>query len=126
MYALSTMKKILIVDDEIQIHESLKLLLMGYDAEFDSAFNGREALDKLEAGEHYDLILLDWSMPIMDGGTFMEYMTSKSFIHPVVVCSALACLVTNVKDKYTNIIGIVPKPFDYQELTTLIDQNTDL
>ena len=60
-------KKILVVDDSVTMALSLKstLNLNGFEAE--SAGNGREALDKLEAGWKPDLILTDINMPLMGG-----------------------------------------------------------
>ncbi len=60
-------KKILVVDDSVTMALSLKstLNLNGFEAE--SAGNGREALNKLEAGWKPDLILTDINMPVMGG-----------------------------------------------------------
>ena len=58
----SVKPRILVVDDEADIRESLETLLSleGYDV--DSAHNGGEGLRKMEAG-FYDLVLLDLMMP---------------------------------------------------------------
>ena len=120
------MKQLLIVDDENHVHESLKLLLMNYDVTIVSAYNGQEALNKIDENHDFDLIMLDWSMPVMDGGTFMEIMQERGLTNRVVVCSALASLVAHVRSKYPNIMGIISKPFDFQELTTLVDREFQL
>lgn len=59
-------KKVLIVDDEKDIADSIKLLLtkMGYDSS--SVSNGKAALEILKR-EKFDLILLDILMPGMSG-----------------------------------------------------------
>lgn len=85
------MAKILIVEDYPDLSESLKLyfVLQGHDAK--CAPNGREAL--LEVLDQCpDVILLDLSMPVMDGPTFLETIRSKlrQSSLPVVVLTALA------------------------------------
>lgn len=61
--------KILIVEDN-QINMMIaRKILTGQDAVCDQAFNGREAVDMIEAGKQYDIILLDLEMPVMDGYT---------------------------------------------------------
>jgi len=61
--------RILVVDDERQIHASIRLRLgAGYDVSF--CFNAREAL-KCLAAERFDLCLADIHMPQMDGLAFI-------------------------------------------------------
>ncbi len=61
--------RILIVDDERQIHASIRLRL-GRDYELVSCFDAREALERL-GQERFDLCLADIHMPHMDGLTFI-------------------------------------------------------
>ncbi len=64
-------KKVLVVEDEQALNEAYEMILesSGYDVE--TAFDGREALDKVAASEP-DIILLDLKMPSMDGIQFLE------------------------------------------------------
>ena len=62
--------RILIVDDERQIHASLRLRL-GRDYELVCCFNAREALARLQQ-ERFELCIADIHMPQMDGLTFIE------------------------------------------------------
>jgi two-component system, cell cycle sensor histidine kinase and response regulator CckA len=58
--------RVLLVDDEPLILRSVARLLRDqHDVE--TASNGREALDRLTAGEHFDLIVCDLMMPVMTG-----------------------------------------------------------
>lgn len=63
--------RILIVDDEEVAAEHAKLVLDEAGIKSDVAFSGAEALSMLEVAhtkqEHYNLVLLDWKMPEMDG-----------------------------------------------------------
>ncbi len=61
---------ILIVDDQVLFAENLKLMLETLTSDIrciDIAFNGQEAIDKLEKISPPDIILLDVRMPVMDG-----------------------------------------------------------
>ena len=58
--------RVLIVDDEVRLANSMKLLLQpAHDVEV--ATSGAEALERLGAGERYDLILCDLQMPRVSG-----------------------------------------------------------
>jgi adenylate cyclase len=64
-------KRILIVDDEPNFLELLKLRLEANGYDTSEAMTGREGLEKVR-GEKIDLILLDIVMPDMDGYTFLH------------------------------------------------------
>lgn len=73
-------QKILIVEDEQMLSDAYRMMLdqSGYESEV--AFNGQEALDKVDAFKP-DLILLDLRMPVMDGVGFLrEYQPAAK--HP--------------------------------------------
>jgi len=63
--------KVLLVEDEEMLRESYYIILTSAVYEVDVAANGKAALAKCKE-KHYDLILLDLMMPIMDGTTFLE------------------------------------------------------
>lgn len=61
-------KKVLIVDDNQTWHEILKNTLDKYGVQTESVFSGKEALSNIkEKNGDYDLVLMDWNMPELDG-----------------------------------------------------------
>lgn len=60
--------KILIVDDVTQMRIKTKMMLnsLGYDETYESA-NGVQALEELDKSGPYDVLLLDWNMPVLSG-----------------------------------------------------------
>ncbi len=63
-------KLILIVEDDVDVAESVADVLQSAGYSTAIAGNGREALDHLQKNNHPDLILLDMMMPVMDGWQF--------------------------------------------------------
>lgn len=59
--------KALVIDDSRVMRRIVSSTLNGLGFETDEAGDGREALDRLEAGEQYDLATIDWNMPVMNG-----------------------------------------------------------
>lgn len=61
--------RILVVDDEADICETVRLLMEDTGVHVDVAHNGEEALRMrtCEGGNNYDMVLLDWKMPGIDG-----------------------------------------------------------
>lgn len=69
------MIKLLIVDDDVLIRESLKLILGTFEGieVVDIAANGKECIDKVKLME-VDMVLLDMRMPIMSGIEVLKYL----------------------------------------------------
>ncbi|MBU6153808.1 MAG: response regulator [Bdellovibrionales bacterium] len=62
------MFKVLIVDDTKSVHAFVKnLLLKSKEVEVTSVHNGAEAVELLKENDQFDLILLDWEMPVLNG-----------------------------------------------------------
>lgn len=105
------MKKIIIIEDDISIHNVLKELLKNEGYNISNAYSGTEALLLLEK-EKYDLILLDLMIP----GVCGEEIIKKVSDTPIIVLSAkissndkVNCLLSGASDYIT-------KPFDSKEL----------
>lgn len=90
MAATHSGKYLLLIDDDYTTRELTSILLAADGFRVALARNGAEALQRLRGGERPDLILLDLSMPVMDGGTFCEFLRESDRPNiPVVIVSAL-------------------------------------
>jgi two-component system chemotaxis response regulator CheY len=87
-----TTARILTVDDMATMRKIIKSLLnqLGY-TNVDEAENGKEALVKLKQNK-YDLVLLDWNMPEMDGITLLQEIRKDPQLKdiPVIMVTAEA------------------------------------
>ncbi len=82
-------KKFLIIDDHRLFMEGMRHLLGKLDnVQVDLAESVTVALHKLEAGIQYDLLLLDISIPELDGFTLLQSLTERDMVVPVVMISA--------------------------------------
>lgn len=114
--------KILLVDDELNLRETISELLLYQNYEVKTANNGQEALDILEYWNP-DLILCDIMMPVMDGNTFHEIIKDIPSLNtiPFIFLTAKKennlmrkCLVQGADD-------FLHKPFKIKELTNVIE-----
>jgi DNA-binding response OmpR family regulator len=85
---MSTLKKILLVDDDDDLREALADQLV-LTEEFDvfEAPNGAEGLEKAKAA-HHDLIMLDVAMPDMDGREVCRLMRKQGVKSPILMLTA--------------------------------------
>jgi two-component system, OmpR family, response regulator ResD len=106
--------KILVVDDEFEMRQLLRLYLQQESYSVDEAENGREAYEKILKND-YDLMILDVMMPIMDGWQTIEVVRKISEI-PIIMLTAKG----SVKDKVTGLSrgadDYLVKPFEEEEL----------
>ena len=86
--------RILLVEDEADLRETLAELLQAEGYRVDTATNGREALDRLQEADLPGLIILDLMMPVMTGWKFLEEQQQDPLLAhvPVVVLTAVANL----------------------------------
>ncbi|MBP6343628.1 MAG: response regulator [Candidatus Omnitrophica bacterium] len=112
---MSNAKKILVIDDEIDLQQLIKMTLKykGYDVL--TANNGLEGLAALETLRP-DLIILDMNMPKMGGVEFYQRICNKlgQPQYPVLVLTARA----NMEQLFRefNIDGFMAKPFEIDDL----------
>lgn len=71
-------KKILIVDDDAFLIDMYALKFTQNNFIVSTAFNGKEAIEKLNAGFSPDIILLDIMMPEMDGFEMLEKINTEN------------------------------------------------
>lgn len=117
-------KKILVVDDDADLRRTL-VLLLGQDYELVEASCGTEAIDRLVRGRP-DLVLLDVTMPGMDG---IEVLQSARLAHPqllVLMLTAEPDLTLAVAALTHGANAYITKPFDPNALKDEVRRLLDL
>ena len=108
--------KILVVDDERAVRESLRraLELEGYEIEL--AVDGREALDRLESDAQPDALLLDVLMPGVDGLEVARTIRRAGNRVPILMLTARTQVEDRVEGLDAGADDYVTKPFALEEL----------
>ncbi len=117
------MARILVVDDERSIRNSLKEILEYEKFQVDEAAEGHEALEKARS-THFDVILLDIKMPQMDGIEVFEKL-SKFSDTPVVMISGHGTIETAVEAIKKGAFDYIAKPLDLNRLLITIRNALD-
>ena len=110
-------RKILIIDDEPDIVETMKCRLEFCKYKVVTADNGEEGLKKA-ASEKPDLILLDTNMPVLNGHQMLKRLRNDPELKniPVIMCTALCESQDIATASAYGITDYVTKPFDYAQL----------
>jgi CheY-like chemotaxis protein len=119
-------KRVLIVDDDPDVRKLITFALTPYGLIVDSAGDGEEALGYLRENA-YAVILLDLLMPKLDGFGVLAAMKTDGMQSPpvvLVVTGADRTVVERLDPE--RIHGIVRKPFDAEDLATLIVACSDI
>ena len=106
---------ILLVEDEENLHEALKLNLELEGYEVTSAFDGSDALKAIH-GEYFDLIILDIMLPEIDGIAVIESIRVQNIEVPVLILSAKNSSSDRVLGLKKGADDYLTKPFNLEEL----------
>jgi DNA-binding response OmpR family regulator/HPt (histidine-containing phosphotransfer) domain-containing protein len=111
--------KILLVEDDLIVADTLKSILAKRNYAIDIVHDGRSGLNCIEAF-NYDLLLLDVMLPQLDGISLCRYVRSRGYLTPIL-------LLTSKDSNQERAIGLdagaddyVVKPFDPEELSARI------
>jgi heterodisulfide reductase subunit A len=113
--------RILVVDDELVVRDSLKEWLEDEGFQVDMAESGMEALEKVTK-DVYHMMLLDIKMPGMDGVEVLKRSKDIRPALPVVMMTAYATVETAVEAMKIGALEYLMKPFDPDTLVPLIVQ----
>ena len=110
--------KILIADDDRVVHESLSIYLKAEGYEVVDAYNGAEAIEKLDA--EIALCVLDIMMPGMEGTQVAQNMRKRSDYTPVLLLTAKAETEDRIEGLNMGADDYLAKPFAMGELVARV------
>ena len=111
--------RLLIVEDEIELCDTVAKTLYRAGYEVDTCYDGNEALDYILA-ENYDLIVLDLNLPGMDGMDLLKELRKKNEETKVLILSARSQIADKVEGLDAGANDYMEKPFHLQELEARI------
>jgi len=125
----TTRKSILLVEDEENLHDALRLNLELENYLVSSAYDGNQALKAL-SNEYFDLVILDVMLPGIDGITVAETIRVQQNPVPILILSARNSSADRILGLKKGADDYLNKPFNLEELLLrvqkLIEKNEKL
>ena len=117
-------KKIMVVDDEQDILELVKVILESQGFEVNAFINAKEALTELETKDCPDLLILDIRMPNISGYDFCKIVRKNKKLDnlKIAVFTASSNLGQSFLELNHNVIGFISKPFDNKKLVSDVNK----
>lgn len=109
--------RILLVDDDEDLRTTIGAVLQAEGYEVVEARNGLHALQQLMRNPLPSAILLDMTMPVMTGFEFLEIQKEDPRIKAIPV---IAVTVYSKVADLQGVVAVVKKPFDLEQLTTVL------
>ncbi|MCB4809882.1 sigma-54 dependent transcriptional regulator [Methylovorus menthalis] len=122
---MSTLKRILALDDEPNMRRLLEISLRQAGYQPVIAEHGRQALDILREGGA-DLVVSDLHMPVMDGLQLLQAMQKEGLEVPVIIVTAQGEISTAVAAMKLGASDYILRPFDLETLEIAIDRALSL
>ncbi|MEA3331198.1 MAG: response regulator transcription factor [Campylobacterota bacterium] len=113
--------KILLLEDEIMLNESICEYLEALGHSVESYFDGLEAFGAIKE-KSYDLLILDINVPNMDGLTFLENIHKLKIHTPAIYISALVDIEDISRAYNLGCFDYLKKPFHLKELALRLDR----
>src|SRR5574344_1665920 len=116
--------KILIIDDERSIRNTLKEILEFEDHEISLAADGAEGVEKALAGS-FDAIFCDIKMPNMDGVEVLEKLSSAGCEAAIIMISGHGSIDTEVEYINKRALDFIQNPLDLHRILLTLENATD-
>ncbi|KMY66788.1 hypothetical protein AAU61_16680 [Desulfocarbo indianensis] len=120
----ATPSRVLVVDDDSQYRALVVRILEGLGLEVDQAPDGLAALEQYSQGrrqdEGYDLVLLDLSLPVMDGRECLRRLLEMDKKARVLITSGHDPRYSFAAGEQDLAAGFLQKPFDLKEFLAMV------
>jgi len=113
--------KILLLEDEIMLNESIVEYLEAIGHSIDTYYDGIKAFEGMQTNS-YDLLILDINVPNMDGLTFLEKMHNIKIHTPTIYISALVDIEDISRAYNLGCFDYLKKPFHLKELALRLER----
>ncbi|MCL2265105.1 MAG: transporter substrate-binding domain-containing protein [Treponema sp.] len=114
--------KVLVVDDvETNIYVAVGLMKL-YGLKIDIAMNGKDAIDKIEEGNIYDVLFMDHMMPEMDGIETAKRIRKLGYLFPIVALTANAVAGQAEMFMRNGFDDFISKPIDIRQLNSVLNR----
>jgi DNA-binding NtrC family response regulator len=113
--------RILVVDDEVALAETMRDLLMFHGYEVEIAANGVQSQSSL-SNQKFDLVISDIRMPMMDGMQLLSFINEHHRGTPVILISGFSDYDEKTASE-KGARGLVSKPMDVENLIKLVKNN---
>lgn len=107
--------RILLCEDELELSNAIQKILKHYNYSVDTAYDGIEALEFLEA-ENYDAVILDIMMPKLDGISVLKKVRENGNLIPIIMLTAKSQVDDKVLGLDLGANDYLTKPFEIKEL----------
>jgi two-component system, cell cycle sensor histidine kinase and response regulator CckA len=111
-------KSIIVAEDEDILRELLTELLQSYSYEVSTASNGKEVLELIDSS-HFDLLIIDRKMPIMDGLNCIHELRKCNNTIPIILASGSHTEDHEIQSTL-QIEKILNKPYSFEEMLSVI------
>lgn len=112
-------KRILVVDDEINVCKSIRQALLCEAYEIDTSLSGEDALKK-EDVKRYDVIVADLMMPGLSGLDLLQALKGKNSAAKVIMITGYPTLKNTVQSVQLGAFDFLPKPFLPSDLRNVV------
>jgi len=112
-------RKILVIDDEENMLHMLSALLGAQGYHVETASNGRLGLELLDR-QHFDFVLCDLKMPVMDGLSFLQAAIAARHPVTIIMMSAYGTVDTAIEAMKQGAYDYISKPFKADEIILVL------
>lgn len=114
-------KRILVIDDERRMADSLKTLLSKYGYDVSVAYSGAEGIEKLKE-QPVQLVITDLRMAEIDGYDVMKYINKRAPGTLIIVITGYASTESAIEALHCKAFDYIPKPFEFDLLKASVEK----
>ncbi len=116
-------ERIMLVDDELELLQSVQRILTGIGYDVDAYSDAVEALDTFRQNpDNYDLLISDQVMPVLNGTHLLESIRELRKDLPVIICTGYSEVLDSGYEHISEISSIMRKPVNAAEMSKSIER----